>query len=208
MAKGMTVVVPPQAADMVPERKSSQVTWPSQGCWSMWQWLSMPPGVTSLPFASMISSAVPRASPKAMMRPPRIPMSQRNTSPAVATRPLRITRSKRWPPLVVDIGELHFAFGDEGRERLGNARIQRRLFVTLQRRLPQLGRALGCRQASGVLPVLVVLPVGDQRLVEGRFVARERMFGAEEMPARRHAGDGLEPFGDLGGVHVHGLDGL
>ena len=52
----MIVVVPPQAAEIEPERKSSAVSTPSEPDWAIWQWLSMPPGRTSLPVASIVSA--------------------------------------------------------------------------------------------------------------------------------------------------------
>jgi len=70
------VVVPPHAAERVPERKSSAKREPSLVGWSKWQWPSTPPGVTSRPRAS-ISRAALASSPCAMaqMRPSRTPMS-------------------------------------------------------------------------------------------------------------------------------------
>ena len=50
------VVVPPKAAAMVPDSKSSAEVVPPNGM-SMWVWTSMPPGRTNLPLASMTLSA-------------------------------------------------------------------------------------------------------------------------------------------------------
>src|SRR6516162_3185954 len=227
MAKGITVVVPPQAAERVPERKSSQVSWPSQACWSIWQWLSIPPGVTSKPAASSVSSARPRSSPRAAMRPSRIAMSQRKRSLAVATMPLRMMTSNvagiRQPPrhtsptrlnktssLPSMIDELQFfpPPRHESLEGFGDGGVQRRRLVGFERGLPDPCRALRRIEPAGELPVLVILPVGDERLIEGRFVACQRMGRAEEMPAGGHAGDGLQPLGQLLRADVHGLDGL
>src|SRR6516164_455412 len=93
-ANGMTVVVPPQAAERVAVKKSSAVITPIEDRCSMWQWLSTPPGVTMRPSASI--SRRPRLSfaPIAAMRRSTTPISARNTSAAVATVPLRTTRSK------------------------------------------------------------------------------------------------------------------
>ena len=49
MANGSTMVLPPNAAERVPEAKSSAMTMPGPDGWAMWTWLSMPPGSTSLP---------------------------------------------------------------------------------------------------------------------------------------------------------------
>ena len=56
-ANGMMVVVPPKAAETVAEWKSSAVIRPLLEICSTWQWLSMPPGSTSSPAASMSSRA-------------------------------------------------------------------------------------------------------------------------------------------------------
>ena len=86
-------VVPPQAAEMEPERKSSAVVAPIDEGWSMWQWLSTPPGSTSLPAASISSMPAPRPSASATTRPFRMPTSQVTVSAAVTTVPPRMTRS-------------------------------------------------------------------------------------------------------------------
>ena len=52
----MRVVVPPWAAAMVPLSKSSAEVVPPNGM-SRWVCTSMPPGITSLPEASMVVSA-------------------------------------------------------------------------------------------------------------------------------------------------------
>ena len=56
-AKSMMVVVPPQAAARVPVSKVSEAKVPPKGS-SMWVWASTPPGMTYLPVASMVRSAV------------------------------------------------------------------------------------------------------------------------------------------------------
>jgi hypothetical protein len=56
------VVVPPKAAEVVPEVKSSQETVPPKGI-SMWVWGSMAPGITYLPAASMTLSASTSSEP-------------------------------------------------------------------------------------------------------------------------------------------------
>ena len=58
MANGSTMVLPPKAAERVPEAKSSAMTMPGPDGWAMWTWLSMPPGSTSLPRASTILGRV------------------------------------------------------------------------------------------------------------------------------------------------------
>src|SRR6266850_1498816 len=60
---------------------------------SMWQWLSTPPGSTSLPAASMVRLPLSPL-PISAMRSPWIPTSARNVFSAVATVPRRITRSR------------------------------------------------------------------------------------------------------------------
>ena len=56
---GHRVLIKPQAAAAVPERKSSAIREPSDMGWSKWHWLSTPPGRTSLPAASMPPLAGP-----------------------------------------------------------------------------------------------------------------------------------------------------
>ena len=52
MPNGTMQVVPPNAAEMVPDSKSSALPAPPQTGWSRWQWASMPPGMTQRPPAS------------------------------------------------------------------------------------------------------------------------------------------------------------
>ncbi len=90
MAKGSTMVLPPNAAARVPLSKSSAIVMPGpEGC-AKCTWLSMPPGSTSRPVASTISAAAPRSLPSAAMRPPAMPTSQAKVSAAVATVPPRM----------------------------------------------------------------------------------------------------------------------
>ena len=56
-AKSTIEVVPPNAAARVPVSKVSLAKVPPNGS-SMWVWTSMPPGMTYLPVASIVSSAV------------------------------------------------------------------------------------------------------------------------------------------------------
>ena len=58
MAKGSTIVLPPNAAARVPLSKSSAITMPGPDGCERCTWLSMPPGSTSLPVASTISRRV------------------------------------------------------------------------------------------------------------------------------------------------------
>lgn len=95
-AKSTMVVVPPQAAARVPVSKVSEAKVPPKGS-SMWVWASTPPGMTYLPVASMVFSAVhdsaagvPVAA-RATTRPSSIRTSAWISSDAVMTRPLRMT---------------------------------------------------------------------------------------------------------------------
>ena len=56
IAKSTMHVVPPYAAARVPVSKLSEDTVPPNGI-SIWVWGSIPPGMTSLPVASMTVSA-------------------------------------------------------------------------------------------------------------------------------------------------------
>jgi hypothetical protein len=89
----MTVVVPPQAAERVAVKKSSAVMTPVEDRCAMWQWLSTPPGVMMRPSASMSRRPAASLVPIVAIRPSTTPMSARKTSEAVATVPLRTTRS-------------------------------------------------------------------------------------------------------------------
>ena len=88
------VVVPPKAAETVPEWKSSAHITPKEDCCSMWQWLSMPPGSTRRSVASISRAARGRLRASATTRPSRTPTSQTMVSLALTTVPLRTTRSR------------------------------------------------------------------------------------------------------------------
>src|SRR5882757_3009337 len=72
---------------------------------SMWQWLSTPPGSTQWSRASISTLPGGRCAARAVTIPSLTPMSAKNSSTAVATLPLRMTRSNscittqiyRWP---------------------------------------------------------------------------------------------------------------
>src|SRR5215471_14068458 len=66
---------------------------PAEERCSIWQWLSMPPGKTSLPLASISCAPAARPLPSVAITPPLIPISQTVVSAAVTTVPPRITRS-------------------------------------------------------------------------------------------------------------------
>ena len=66
---------------------------PAEDFCSIWQWLSIAPGSTILPAASMSRSPAAKPWPSATIVPFLMPMSQTVVSAAVATVPLRITRS-------------------------------------------------------------------------------------------------------------------
>jgi hypothetical protein len=92
-AKEITEVVPPKAAERVAVSKLSALISPLPESCSIWQWVSTPPGKTSLPFASISCAPVGRSSPIAAMRPAWMPRSALNTSVAVASVPPRMTMS-------------------------------------------------------------------------------------------------------------------
>src|SRR5215469_6867984 len=77
-------------------------------------------------------------------------------------------------------------------ERLGDRGIECGLFALGEGPLPDSGRTLRGVMAAGDLPVLVALPIGDQRLVEGVLVALEGMRLTEEVTAGLHSADRLE----------------
>src|SRR6187200_1470458 len=88
--------------------------------------------------------------------------------------------------------DLFLALRDVCFERLTYGRIHRRLLIFFERFLPEPRRALGGVQSAGFLPRLVILPVGQHRLIEGGRIAFQRMRLAEEMPAGRHATERVE----------------
>ena len=73
---------------------------------------------------------------------------------------------------------------DEGVQRLGPARVERRRLVLGEELLPDAVRPLRGGPRAVLLPRLEVPPVGQERLVERGLVARERVRRAEEVPAR------------------------
>ena len=79
------VVVPPQAADRDPLKKSSAISAPSGRRCSRWMWPSMPPGVTVRPAASTSSRPPSRDDAMAAIFPDAMPMSAEKTSAGVAT---------------------------------------------------------------------------------------------------------------------------
>ena len=81
--------MPPWAAAIVPDSKSSDDAVPPNGI-SMCVWASMPPGITYWPVASMTVSAVPSAVPGAVsatILPLSIHRSAANVSLAVTQVP-------------------------------------------------------------------------------------------------------------------------
>jgi len=77
----------------VPVSKPSAIFTPGPDGWARWTWLSMPPGMTSRPEASIARAPSVSFSATATILPPRTPTSARNVSEAVMTLPPRITRS-------------------------------------------------------------------------------------------------------------------
>src|SRR3954463_15534909 len=92
-ANGITVVVPPNAAEVVALANVSALTRPDAESCSMWQWLSTPPGSTSLPEASTSRRPAGSFWPTATIPSPRTATSAANEPVAVATVPPRTTRS-------------------------------------------------------------------------------------------------------------------
>src|SRR6185437_1951973 len=92
--------------------------------------------------------------------------------------PVALTVRDRSRLVVTDLGA---AAIDVFIERLGDGRIERRLFVFGQRSFPDPGGALGGIVAARDLPALVVLPIRDQWLVEGVLVPLDGMRLAEEV---------------------------
>ncbi len=90
----MTVVVPPNAAEAVALWNVSAFISPEAESCSIWQWLSTPPGITSLPRASISRRPWSRPPPIAATVSPRMPTSASAVSVAVTNVPPRITRSK------------------------------------------------------------------------------------------------------------------
>jgi hypothetical protein len=76
-ANGKTVVLPPAIAARVPEKKSSAIFRPAAAGWARCTWLSMPPGITIRPDASISRDAPAMRSAMAAMRPSRTAMSAR-----------------------------------------------------------------------------------------------------------------------------------
>ena len=92
VANVMTLVVPPASAEVLPVTKVSSSVPPSSRNCSIWQCVSTPPGITSIPSASSVRAPF-SPSPIAWIRPSAIPISERNISTGVTTVPRPITRS-------------------------------------------------------------------------------------------------------------------
>ncbi len=93
------LVVPPKAAARVPVSKVSLAKVPPNGS-SMWVWTSIPPGMTYLPVASIVSSAVTpsrRFSPIWLIASPSTSTSAVYEPSAVTTVPFEI-RVRIAPP--------------------------------------------------------------------------------------------------------------
>ena len=90
-------MLPPAAALRVPLSNPSAITIPGPEGWSKWTWLSIPPGRTRRPEASISEAARGRSSASATMRPSFTPTSHLPTSAAVTTVPPRMTRSSSIP---------------------------------------------------------------------------------------------------------------
>src|SRR6185312_7642259 len=91
-------------------------------------------------------------------------------------------------------------------QRLGNSGVERRLLILGERPLPDFRRALRGIAPAGNLPVLIVLPVRDQRLVEGVLIALESMRLAEEVAASLDAANRFET--ELGLIDLYRLEEL
>src|SRR4051795_7793987 len=99
-AKSTMVVVPPKAAARVPVSNVSLANVPPNGS-SMWVWTSMAPGITYLPDASIVASAVTplaaRSVPSWAMVSPSTRTSAGHEPSAVTTVPFAI-RVRIGPP--------------------------------------------------------------------------------------------------------------
>ena len=106
----MIVVVPPNAAARVPVSKVSFANVPPNGS-SMCVCGSIPPGITHLPVASMVRSAVTSSdSPMMAIRSPSM-----RTSPVVVASALTIV------PPVISVRIRSSSHGDRSRARVGLA---------------------------------------------------------------------------------------
>src|SRR5690348_11669846 len=115
---------------------------PAEDFCSIWQWLSIAPGSTSLPEASISRAPAGRPRPSAAVRPPLIPMSHSVVSAAVATVPLRMTRSYSGIPVPFDssAARLRRRAGDDKKaDGVYNATVSRvRMVMSAQTRAKRL----------------------------------------------------------------------
>ena len=100
-ANGRTQVLPPAAAAAVPEAKSSAGLMSGPAGWAKWTWLSIPPGKTRRPEASISRPAPSTFSATVAIRPARMPISARHVSEAVTTVPPRMATSNSGTALSV-----------------------------------------------------------------------------------------------------------
>src|SRR3954470_18972716 len=163
--KSTIVVVPPQAAAVVPVSNVSEAWVPPNGI-SMWVCPSMPPGITYLPLASMTVSAwmgpravLPGASTAAIVSP--------STRTSASEEPVAETTV---PPLINVVIELPLPRRPTDRNRC---------WATFPGRRPAMTNALRLDGAGvGVGPAVAIeLPVvtGPADLVEVQ-VAHEELF--------------------------------
>ena len=121
-AKSKMVVVPPQAAALVPVSKVSEANVPPKGS-SMWVWTSTPPGTTSLPVASMTSA--PCSAAAAMALPGRSTASilSPSMSTSAGSAPVAVTTV---PPLISVVIFVSFrgSGGCASRERGGQGAVR------------------------------------------------------------------------------------
>src|ERR1035438_7402531 len=168
--------------------------------------------------ARLTSTRSPKACPMLSLMYLKLSMSRKNTPTWVPyrteqpTTPLPMTTawaSDRmflgmlsmifWVGLDGATGRLRLTGADFGAtlrdisiERFVNRRIHGRLFIFLERLLPNLSCALGRILTAPELPVLIVLPAGNERPVECMFVPLHRVRFAEEMASGWDAPDGVE----------------
>src|SRR5262245_15654331 len=107
---------------------------------------------------------------------------------ALVSRPCR-GEARELGPLVCRCPALALAPLDEFLQRLFDRRIERRLLILLQQLLPNAVGATRRGLGAAFPPGLVIVPYRQERPVERRFVAGERMRRAEIMAGRPDLAD-------------------
>src|SRR6185437_10459112 len=178
MAKSISVVVPPNAAAIVPVSKSSALIVPPKGI-SRCVWTSIPPGITRHPAASTTLPAfsIGSCAPMAEILWPLTPTSATHISVAVTTAPFLISMSKRIVLQSLPIGGARQVRAKKvrllavSRQHVARISIQRFFFVAAHQINVELRHA---HRAQSLQFFAMRFDGADQTKAVGDFIGDER----------------------------------